>query len=325
MGYDTKVVQRAWALLKKATVQYQGADVGTLAALETNTDTVNYDQIFTRNFFVSGLALLLNGKYETVRTFIRVTSDLQQSDASTNCFQAHRGLMPASFKVVEKDRKKELVADFGEHAIGRVTPVDSSLWWLLLMYVYINASGDKAIATEDKTCRSIKRILDHYMIGHFELIPTLLVPDGAFMIDRRMGMYGHPLDIEVLFHAALRASREILSIDASPDDKNYIERIESRLGHLEDHIRADYWIELRVSTASTAMKRTSSATRLPINIIFMWPLFRNGYFSGWMRAAATLWEMSAPVEWISVFWPWEICWRCLHHWLTWCSRKKFLG
>lgn len=131
MGYDTKVAQRAWALLKKAAVQYQGADVGTLAALETNADTFNYDQIFTRDFFNSGLALLLNGKYETVRNFIRVTSDLQQSDASTNCFQAHRGLMPASFKVVEKDRKKELVADFGAHAIGRGTPVDSSLWWLL--------------------------------------------------------------------------------------------------------------------------------------------------------------------------------------------------
>lgn len=89
MGYDTKVAQRAWALLKKAAVQYQGADVGTLAALKTSADTVNYDQIFTRDFFVSGLALLLNGKYETVKNFLRVTSDLQQSDESAQT--GHQG------------------------------------------------------------------------------------------------------------------------------------------------------------------------------------------------------------------------------------------
>jgi hypothetical protein len=51
------------------------------------------------------------------------------------------------------------------------------------------------------------------------------------MIDRRMGMYGHPLDIEVLFDAALRSSREILGIDASQDDKKYIKRIDDRIGH----------------------------------------------------------------------------------------------
>jgi hypothetical protein len=110
--------------------------------------------------------------------------------------------------------------------------------------MYIKASGDKAIAAEDKTCSSIKRILDHYLIGHFELIPTLLVPDGAFMIDRRMGMHGHPLDIEIFFDAAMRSGREILNINASEDDKKYFERIDTRIVHLRDHIRTDYWIEL---------------------------------------------------------------------------------
>ena len=243
MGYDTKTIAQAWSLLDQATVRYQGADVGTVAALATGTNAANYDQIFTRDFFVSGLAFLLAGKHEIVKNFLCATSDLQQIEDSKNCFQAPRGLMPASFKVIKKNNTESLVADFGEKAIGRVTPVDSSLWWLLLMRMYIKASGDKAIAAEDKTCSSIKRILDHYLIGHFELIPTLLVPDGAFMIDRRMGMYGHPLDIEVLFHAALRSSREILGIDASEDDKKYIECINDRIGHLVDHMRADYWID----------------------------------------------------------------------------------
>jgi hypothetical protein len=290
MVYDTKTVAQAWSLLDEATVRYQGANVGTIAALATGTDAVNYDQIFTRDFFVSGLAFLLAGKYEIVKNFLRVTSDLQQTENSKNCFQAPRGLMPASFKVIKKNNKESLVADFGEKAIGRVTPVDSSLWWLLLMRMYIKASGDKAIAAEDKTCSSIKRILDHYLIGHFELIPTLLVPDGAFMIDRRMGMYGHPLDIEVLFDAALRSSREILGIDASEDDKKYIERIDDRIGHLTDHIRADYWIDpIRLNSIyryeteqfgdKIANKYNIYVSSIP-SWVYQWVPENSGYFLG---------------------------------------------
>jgi hypothetical protein len=58
VGYDTKTITQAWSLLEEAIVRYQGADVGTVAALATGNDSVNYDQIFTRDFFVSGLAFL---------------------------------------------------------------------------------------------------------------------------------------------------------------------------------------------------------------------------------------------------------------------------
>ena len=109
MGYDTKTIAQAWSLLDQATVRYQGADVGTVAALATGTNAVNYDQIFTRDFFVSGLAFLLAGKYEIVRNFLCATSDLQQTENSKNCFQAPRGLMPASFKVIKKNNKESLL------------------------------------------------------------------------------------------------------------------------------------------------------------------------------------------------------------------------
>ena len=32
--------------------------------------------------------------------------------------------------------------------------------------------------------------------GGFDLFPTLLVTDGSCMIDRRMGIHGHPLEIQ---------------------------------------------------------------------------------------------------------------------------------
>jgi hypothetical protein len=44
----------------------------------------------------------------------------------------------------------------------------------------------------------------------FEVFPTLLVPDGAFMIDRRMGVYGHPLEIQALFYGMLVSAIDLL-------------------------------------------------------------------------------------------------------------------
>ena len=73
-----KIVEQDWSVLYNAVVRNQGEDVGTVAALETGSYAVNYDQIFTIDFFVSGLAFLLAGKYKIVRSFLCATSDLQQ-------------------------------------------------------------------------------------------------------------------------------------------------------------------------------------------------------------------------------------------------------
>jgi hypothetical protein len=43
MGCDTKTVTQAFSVLNKAIVRYQGAAVGTVAALETGSHTINYD------------------------------------------------------------------------------------------------------------------------------------------------------------------------------------------------------------------------------------------------------------------------------------------
>jgi glycogen debranching enzyme len=243
MRKEKELLQQAWRHLEKSVVYYTGQPVGTVAALKPGTTVLNYDQIFTRDFFVSGLAFLLNGKSDIVRNFLAATADLQSIDKSMDCFTAGEGLMPASFKIAGTGKEEKLVADFGEHSIGRVTPVDSSLWWLLLLRVYVKASGDETFVTQKKIQETIVSILDLYLVNHFELVPTLLVPDGAFMIDRRMGMYGHPLDIEVLFYAALRAACEMLSLLPSKESNDYIVKVEHRIGHLIRHIHTNYWLD----------------------------------------------------------------------------------
>ena len=229
-------------LMKKAIVTYNDKPVGTVAAMIAGDEALNYDQVFTRDFFVSAAAFLLEGDFEIVKNFLSVTADMQSLNQSNDCFSAGRGLMPASFKVESENGQDILESDFGEKAIGRVTPVDSSLWWLYLLRLYTKASGDKDFAKEDKITDAVKEILAHYLPAHFELIPTLLVPDGAFMIDRRMGMYGHPLDIQVLLYTAFRSASEILEISREKNNEK-IQEINHRIVHLADHINKYYWID----------------------------------------------------------------------------------
>ena len=40
-------------------------------------------------------------------------------------------------------------------------------------------------------------ILKLCLADGFDMFPTLLVTDGSCMIDRRMGIHGHPLEIQV--------------------------------------------------------------------------------------------------------------------------------
>ncbi len=284
------ILAAAWQQLEKATVHHKGRPIGTVAALDPGPTALNYDQIFTRDFFVSALAFLLNDKFEIVKNFLSVTADLQAIDKSMDCFKAGRGLMPASFKTIRENDKERLLADFGEHAIGRVTPVDSSLWWLLLLRLYFTFSGDREFVVQEKIPKTIKAILDLYLVDRFELIPTLLVPDGAFMIDRRMGMYGHPLDIEVLFYAALRASREMLALTPGKENKKYINEIDHRVGHLVYHIRTYYWIDKarldKMLTNETEEFGTDATNKYNLysasipDWVPAWVGENNGYFAG---------------------------------------------
>ena len=172
MQSNNEALTAAWRQLEKAVVYHQGRPVGTVAALDTGPTALNYDQIFTRDFFVSAVAFLLNDRFDIVENFLSVTAKLQSIDKSMDCFKADRGLMPASFKTIVKDGEERLLADFGEQAIGRVTPVDSSLWWLLLLRVYVKASGDLEFVAWKKIKQAIHAILDLYLVGHFEVHET---------------------------------------------------------------------------------------------------------------------------------------------------------
>jgi hypothetical protein len=233
------VEQAARAALDASLMNRGGRPVGTVAARDVRPEPLNYHHCFTRDFFVSALVFLADGRAEIVRGFLEVLVELHSRERSMDCFQPGRGLMPASFVVSTGDDGEQLVADFGEHAIARVTPVDSGFWWLLLLRAYTRVSGDDSLARRQEFQRSIRLIVEIGLEAGHEMLPTILVPDGSFMIDRRMGVYGHPLEIQALFYAGLRAARELL-----PPDDAFQEPLCLRLGHLQHHVRAYYWVDL---------------------------------------------------------------------------------
>ncbi|KAG6396362.1 hypothetical protein SASPL_142510 [Salvia splendens] len=247
----SEVEKEAWELLRGAIVNYCGSPVGTVAATDpADKQPLNYDQVFIRDFVPSALAFLLNGEGEIVKNFLLHTLQLQSWEKSVDCYSPGQGLMPASFKVRnvpldgrDGEFKDLLDPDFGESAIGRVAPVDSGLWWIILLRSYGKITGDYSLQERVDVQTGIRLILNMCLTDGFDMFPTLLVTDGSCMIDRRMGIHGHPLEIQALFYSALRCSREMLTVNDTT--KNLVVAINNRLSALSFHVREYYWVDLK--------------------------------------------------------------------------------
>jgi|GEM_PF-1923181 len=222
-------------------MDFEGRRVGVMAASDRELPRLNYDQCFVRDFAVCASAFLLRGDTEIVRNFLVTVLRLQSREHALEALQPRKGLMPASFRPATRNGARVLKADYGEESIARVTPADSVFWWLLTLRAYTEVTGNNDLAEREEFQEGIRLILRLVLEGSFEMFPTLLVPDGAFMIDRRMGVYGHPLEVQALFFAALRASLELLS-----DRDELRESVERRLRNLRHHVSrfdGDGWPE----------------------------------------------------------------------------------
>lgn len=150
--------------------------------------------MFVRDFVPSGLAFLMNGEPEIVRNFLIKALMLQAREKRIDHFVLGEGVMPASFKVLHDPIRNTdtMIPDFGESAIGRVAPVDSGFWWIILLRAYTKSTGDHTLADTADCQRGMRLILDLCLSDGFDTFPTLLCADGCAMIDRRM-VYTLPL------------------------------------------------------------------------------------------------------------------------------------
>ncbi|KAL1350739.1 hypothetical protein HN51_014755 [Arachis hypogaea] len=295
---ETDVEREAWKLLQEALVTYCDTPVGTVAANDSSEESLNYDQVFIRDFIPSALAFLLKGENEIVKNFLLHTLQLQSWEKTVDCYSPGQGLMPASFKVktmqVDEEKVEEVLdPDFGESAIGRVAPVDSGLWWIILLRAYGKLTGDYSLQERVDVQTGLEMILNLCLTDGFDMFPSLLVTDGSCMIDRRMGIHGHPLEIQALFYSALRSAREMVKVDDG--SKNLVREINNRLSALSFHIREYYWLDMkkmneiyRYKTEEYSLDATNKFNIYPEQIplwLMDWVPQEGGYLIGNLQPA----------------------------------------
>jgi hypothetical protein len=204
------LIQTAQLLLyDRAMVQIGGEWAGALAAIPKASEAnaaeldLNYGEIFIRDNVPVMIYLLTQGKYSTVRHFLETSLSLQSDHPQT------QGIFPTSFIEVNQ----QVVADYGQRAIGRVTSVDATLWWPILAHAYVQRSGDRGFARQPSVQQGLQKFLNLILHPTFRGSPTLFVPDGAFMIDRPLDVWGAPLEIQSLLYGALLSAAGLIQMD----------------------------------------------------------------------------------------------------------------
>jgi len=210
---EESIVQLAKSLLyDKALVKLDGEFVGAVAAIARNHDHqgLNYNEVFIRDNVPVMIYLLLDGKFEIVKHFLNTCLRLQSDQFQT------KGIFPTSFVEVNGN----LIADYGQRAIGRVCSVDASLWWVILAYIYVKKSDDRLWAKSFEVQNGVQKLLNLVLHPTFRDAPTLFVPDGAFMIDRALDVWGNPLEIQVLLYGALLSAVGLIHVDEEKGSLN---------------------------------------------------------------------------------------------------------
>ncbi|KAL0369179.1 UNVERIFIED_CONTAM: Alkaline/neutral invertase CINV2 [Sesamum calycinum] len=357
------IVGDAWEALRRSLVYFRTQPVGTIAAYDhASEEVLNYDQVFVRDFVPSVLAFLMNGEPDIVKNFLLKTLQLQGWEKQIDRFKLGEGVMPASFKVLHSpvSKTETIIADFGESAIGRVAPVDSGFWWIILLRAYTKSTGDQSLAETPECQKGMRLILALCLSEGFDTFPTLLCADGCSMIDRRMGIYGYPIEIQALFFMALRSA--LLMLKPDQEGKEFIERIVKRLQALSYHMRSYFWLDFqrlndiyRFKTEEYSHTAVNKFNVIPDSIpdwVFDFVPMRGGYFIGnlsparmdfrWfalgnciaiLSSLATPEQASAVMDLIEARWeelvgemPLKICYPAIesHEWqiVTGCDPKN---
>ncbi|MFQ5469462.1 MAG: glycoside hydrolase 100 family protein [Gammaproteobacteria bacterium] len=273
-------IAAAQKILDDAGIQFNGQAVGTTAATDPKLSAQNYGECFIRDFVPSALANLMNGNTEIVSNFLTTVMQLRGQQKTMAGHELAEGLMPASFLVTsDKKGRDKIVADFGDRAIGRVAPVDSAMWWMILLRAYTITSGDISLAHSNEFQLGMRLILKLYLRESFETSPAMLVPDGSFMIDRRMGVHGHPLEIQSLFYGMLLSAQELLL----PNDENrkLLNTVNKRLQTLRSYVRLYYWLDIQRLNEIHRYKSEEFGWDA-VNLLNVYPEIIPDWIDGWL-------------------------------------------
>lgn len=272
-----EVLASAYEVLHDSVLTHDGIPVGTAAALDEGAAAANYHECFVRDFVPSAFVFLMDGKTEIVRNFLQLVVELCGQQGVMAGHRRAPGLMPASFRV--RPDGGGVSADFGDLAIGRVAPVDSAMWWMLLLRVYVLTTGDVEFARRPQCQEAMRAALELYLQESFETSPAMLVPDGSFMIDRRMEVYGHPLEIQSLFFGMLQTARELLLPAVGGEE--LLANVKRRLQTLRSYVRMYYWLD-QYRLNEIHRFRSEELGADAVNLLNIYPESIPEWIDGWL-------------------------------------------
>lgn len=280
---DDQALNSAYKLLNDAILRFDEDAVGTAAALDARVAAANYEECFIRDFVPSAFVFLMDGQFDVVRNFLNLVVALRNQQSVMAGHDRATGLMPASFRIAQDGEQQRALADFGERAIGRVAPVDSAMWWMILLRSYVVTSGDIALAHTPAMQESMRATLQLYLQESFETSPAMLVPDASFMIDRRMGVYGHPLEIQALFYGMLHTAQELLIPTA--DNTRLLENVKKRTQTLRSYVRIYYWLDQQRLNEIHRFRSEEFGEDV-VNLLNIYPESIPDWIDGWVPAEA---------------------------------------
>jgi hypothetical protein len=271
-------LESAYDVLNGAVLYHRGKPVGTAAAVDRGLVAPNYEECFVRDFVPSALVFLMDGQTDIVRNFLSLVLEMRGQQSVMAGHERAVGLMPASFRVA-RGGEKDATADFGDRAIGRVAPVDSAMWWVLLLRCYVLTTGDVELAHGDAFQEGMRRILQLYLKESFETSPSMLVPDASFMVDRRMGVYGHPLEIQALFYGMLCTAQELLL--PTPENTRLLATCKKRMQTLRSYVRLFYWLDMQRLNDIHRFRAEEFGAEA-INLLNIYPESIPDWLDGWL-------------------------------------------
>ncbi len=144
------------------------------------------------------------------------------------------GLMPIGFSP-----RYDAVDYGGEEAIGAVHSVDSTLWFVILVGLFVETTQDLDWLRARR--EALEAALGLLVAPRFDPLPLMAAPESVTEIDRPAGLYGYPLQLQVLLALALRWAARLLDYLEAGSEIGAWCRLEAEA--LQSWINRWYWID----------------------------------------------------------------------------------
>lgn len=269
-----RIRAEAQELLTRAIVHDErGEPCGTVAS--TGDLESHYRNVWTRDN-VAPMLYFLDDEPRLVRSFLEALMRRQSTDRRT------LGLIPIGFS------PQFNYTDLGgEEAIGAIYSIDSTLWFLIMVGLYVETTGDQDWLAAHR--REFMAALGLLLSPRFDPLPLLAAPESVTEIDRPAGLHGYPLQLQVLLFLALRWAARLLP---GLEEPALAEVCAAEAEATQSWINRWYWIDrnLLAERASLPMEVYGAGNPNPFNLDYArlsqeteW-LHEGGFLAGTLRS-----------------------------------------